>query len=131
MKLNGLVASPSFAAWLEGAPLDIGAMLFPGGKPAAAVIYLAHLSDSERQFAVTLFLSKLVTWMRRQSERRTCALVYMDEMFGFCPPTAEPPRRNRSSPCSSRPGPSVSGSSPPPRTRWTSTTRRCPTPAPG
>ena len=94
MKLNGLVASPSFAAWLEGAPLDIGAMLFPEGKPAAAVLYLAHLSDSERQFAVTLFLSKLVTWMRRQSGTSDLrALVYMDEMFGFCPPTAEPPSK--------------------------------------
>ncbi len=94
MKLNGLVASPSFAAWLEGAPLDIGAMLFPEGKPAAAILYLAHLSETERQFAVTLFLSKLVTWMRRQSGTSNLrALVYMDEMFGFCPPTAEPPSK--------------------------------------
>ena len=133
MKLNGLVASPSFAAWLEGTPLDIGAMLFPEGKPAAAILYLAHLSDNERQFAVTLFLSKLVTWMRRQSGTSDLrALVYMDEMFGFCPADGGTThRRSRSSPCSSRRVPSVSGSSPPPRTRWTSTTRRCPTPEPG
>ncbi len=95
LRLNGLVASPAFAAWGEGVPLDIGALLrTPAGKPRAAIVYLAHLSDEERQFAVTLVLSKLVTWMRTQpgtSELR--ALVYMDEVFGFAPPTAAPPAK--------------------------------------
>ncbi|HJQ94620.1 MAG TPA: DUF87 domain-containing protein, partial [Acidimicrobiia bacterium] len=94
MSLNGLVASPSFAAWREGAPLDIGAMLFEGEATSAAVIYLAHLSESERQFLVTLLLSKLVTYMRSQqgsSELRL--LTYMDEVAGFAPPTAEPPSK--------------------------------------
>ncbi|MDA0171376.1 DUF853 family protein [Solirubrobacter taibaiensis] len=91
MRLNGLIASPSFAAWSAGVPLDIGALL---GERRAAIIYLAHLSDDERQFAVTLVLSKLVTWMRGlpgTSELR--ALVYMDEVFGFAPPTAMPPAK--------------------------------------
>src|SRR3954452_22855772 len=61
LRLNGLAASPSFAAWSAGAPIDMGALV-----KGAAVIYLAHLSDEERQFAVTLVLSKLVTWMRAQ-----------------------------------------------------------------
>ncbi len=94
MKLNGLVASPSFAAWLEGESLDVGNLLERGGTPQAAIVYLAHLSDAERQFVVTLLLSKVVTWMRRlsgTSELR--ALIYMDEVFGFCPPTAEPPSK--------------------------------------
>ncbi len=93
MKLNGLIASPSFAAWLEGEPLSIGDMLSKGG-PRGAIFYLAHLSDSERQFFVTLLLSKMVTWVRGlpgSSDLR--ALVYMDEAFGFCPPTAEPPSK--------------------------------------
>jgi hypothetical protein len=93
MKLNGLIASPSFAAWLEGEPLSIGDMLTKGG-PRGAIFYLAHLSDSERQFFVTLLLSKMVTWVRGlpgSSDLR--ALVYMDEAFGFCPPTAEPPSK--------------------------------------
>jgi hypothetical protein len=94
MRLNGLVASPSFASWLAGTPLDVGSMLVRDGKPQAAIVYLAHLSDSERQFVVTLLLSKLVTWMRRQSGTSDLrALVYMDEVFGFCPPTAEPPSK--------------------------------------
>lgn len=94
MRLNGLVASPSFAAWLEGEPLDIPLLLHRDGRPQAAVIYLAHLSDPERQFVVTLLFSKLVTWMRRQSGTANLrALVYMDEVFGFCPPTAEPPTK--------------------------------------
>ncbi len=68
MKLNGLLASPSFAAWAEGDPLDIASMLFrPDGGARCAVITIAHLSDEERQFVTTLVLSKLVTWMRQQS----------------------------------------------------------------
>ncbi|MDH4118137.1 MAG: DUF87 domain-containing protein [Acidimicrobiia bacterium] len=94
MKLNGLAASPAFASWLEGEPLDIDVMLSRGGTPQTAVVYLAHLSDAERQFVVTLVLSKLVAWMRRQSGTSDLrALVYMDEVFGFAPPTAEPPSK--------------------------------------
>ncbi|MEX0945888.1 MAG: hypothetical protein WD064_00805, partial [Acidimicrobiia bacterium] len=76
-----------------GEPLSIGNMLTKGG-PRGAIFYLAHLSDSERQFFVTLLLSKMVTWVRGlpgSSDLR--ALVYMDEAFGFCPPTAEPPSK--------------------------------------
>jgi hypothetical protein len=95
LKLNGLVASPAFTAWVEGQPLDPATLLrTPEGKPRAAIVYLAHLSDQERQFVVTLVLAKLVTWMRGQpgtSDLRT--LVYMDEVFGFVPPTAEPPAK--------------------------------------
>ncbi|MBA3346993.1 MAG: ATP-binding protein, partial [Actinobacteria bacterium] len=95
LKLNALVASPSFAAWGEGAALDPAALLGDGtGKPRAAIVYLAHLSEQERQFAVTLILSKVVTWMRGlpgTSDLR--ALVYMDEVFGFAPPTAAPPTK--------------------------------------
>ncbi len=94
MKLNALVASPSFQSWSTGVPLDIESLLYDGDKPRAAVMYLAHLSDSERQFVVTLLLSKLVTWMRTQQGTSSLrALVYMDEVFGFAPPTAEPPSK--------------------------------------
>ena len=94
MKLNGLLASPSFAAWLEGTPLDVGEMLSGGDKVKAAIVYLTHLSDAERTFVVTLLLSKVVSWFRSQpgtSDLR--ALIYMDEVFGFVPPTAEPPSK--------------------------------------
>ncbi|HEU5113097.1 MAG TPA: DUF87 domain-containing protein, partial [Acidimicrobiia bacterium] len=94
MKLNGLLASPSFAAWLQGAPLDVGEMLTGGDKVRAAIVYLTHLSDAERSFVVTLLLSKVVSWFRTQpgtSDLR--ALIYMDEVFGFVPPTAEPPSK--------------------------------------
>jgi hypothetical protein len=95
MKLNGLVASPSFAAWRQGNPLDIGEILKEqDGKTPGAIFYLAHLSEPERQFFVTLLLSKLVTYMRgRPGSSDLQALVYMDEVAGFCPPTAEPPSK--------------------------------------
>ena len=95
MKLNGLLASPAFAAWGEGAPLDVESMLYSAdGAARAAVVSIAHLSDEERQFVVTLVLSKVITWMRAQSGSPSLrALVYMDEVFGFVPPTAAPPAK--------------------------------------
>ena len=95
LRLNALMASPSFASWLEGRPLDPGSMMLGAdGRTAASIVYLAHLSDAERQFVVTLILTRLISWMRQQpgtSDLRL--LVYMDEMFGFAPPTAMPPSK--------------------------------------
>jgi hypothetical protein len=94
LKLNGLLASPSFAAWNQGLPLDIESMLHTDGKPQAAIISISHLSDAERMFVVSMVLSKMVTWIRRQSGTGSLrALVYMDEVFGFVPPTAAPPAK--------------------------------------
>ncbi len=95
MKLNGLLASPSFAAWAEGPPLDIQSMLYtPDGKPRCAIVTTAHLSDEERQFVTSMMLSKLVTWMRRQSGTTDLrAMLYMDEVAGYLPPTANPPTK--------------------------------------
>ncbi len=95
MKLNGLLASPAFAAWGAGEPLDLQSLLFTAeGRGRCAIITTAHLSDEERQFVTSLVLSKLVTWMRRQSgttDLRT--LLYMDEVAGYLPPTANPPTK--------------------------------------
>ncbi|MEJ2539874.1 MAG: DUF87 domain-containing protein [Gemmatimonadota bacterium] len=95
LRLNGLVASPSFSEWLQGEPLDMDALLrAPDGRPRASILHLAHLSDRERLFVVARVLSKLVTWMRQQpgtSELR--ALLYADEIAGFAPPTATPPTK--------------------------------------
>lgn len=95
MKLNGLLASPSFAAWSVGEPLDMQTMLWDGdGNPRAAIVSLSHLDEAERQFAVTLVLSKLISWMRSQSgtgELRV--LVYIDEVAGYAPPVANPPTK--------------------------------------
>jgi hypothetical protein len=95
MQLNGLLASPSFAAWAAGPPLDIASMLFtPEGTPRCAIVTTAHLSDEERQFVTSLVLAKLVTWMRRQSGTTDLrALLYMDEVAGYLPPTANPPTK--------------------------------------
>jgi hypothetical protein len=95
LRLNGLLASPAFAAWAEGTPLDIATLLRDAeGKPRAAIVSIAHLSDEERQFVTSLLLSKVVTWMRRQSGTTDLrALVYMDEVAGYVPPTANPPTK--------------------------------------
>ena len=95
MALNNIMASPSFASWLEGQPLDIASLLHtPSGKPRHSIFYIAHLSDAERMFFVTLLLEQVVTWMRQQSGTTSLrALIYMDEVFGFFPPTANPPSK--------------------------------------
>ncbi len=95
MRLNSLVASPTFAGWTEGPPLDIQSMLYTAdGLPRASILYLAHLSEPERQFVVSLVLSKVITWMRAQPGTTDLrALLYMDEVFGFAPPTANPPAK--------------------------------------
>lgn len=93
--LNNLLASPGFQAWMEGEPLDIQDMLYtPEGKPKLAILSIAHLSDPERMFIVTLILNEFLSWMRRQPGTSSLrALLYMDEIFGYFPPTAMPPSK--------------------------------------
>lgn len=95
MQLNNLLASPSFAAWSEGDPLNIDALLWtPDGKPRVSILNIAHLSDAERMFLVTSVLGELISWMRRQRGTENLrALFYMDEVFGYLPPTAQPPSK--------------------------------------
>jgi hypothetical protein len=95
MALNNLLAAPGFEAWREGAPLDIGAMLWtPSGKPRVSIFSIAHLNDAERMFFVSLLLNQLLAWVRRQSGTSSLrALFYMDEIFGYFPPVANPPSK--------------------------------------
>jgi hypothetical protein len=95
MALNNLLASPSFAGWLEGQPLDIKRLLYTShGKPRVSIISIAHLSDSERMFFVTILLNELLSWMRVQPGTSSLrALFYMDEVYGYFPPTAKPPSK--------------------------------------
>ena len=95
MSLNNIIAAPSFETWLEGEPLDVSHLLYtPDGKPRHSIFYIAHLSDAERMFFVTLLLEQIVTWVRQQSGTTSLrALLYFDEVFGFFPPVAEPPSK--------------------------------------
>lgn len=95
MALNNLLASPGFAAWLEGEPLDIQRLLYtPAGKPRLAIFSIAHLSDAQRMFFVALLLNQVLGWARAQSGTTSLrALLYMDEIFGYFPPTANPPSK--------------------------------------
>jgi hypothetical protein len=95
MQLNNLLAAPGFSAWLEGEALDPGQMLHsPGGKPRLAIFSIAHLNDAERMFFVTLLLSQTLGWVRAQSGTTSLrAILYMDEIFGYFPPVANPPSK--------------------------------------
>ncbi len=95
LKFNNLLASPGFATWLEGPPLDIAKMLHtPSGKPRISIFSISHLGDSERMFFVSLLLNQMLGWMRSQNGTTSLrAIMYMDEIFGYLPPTANPPSK--------------------------------------
>jgi len=95
MVLNNILAAPAFETWREGQSLNIGSLLYTqDGRPRHNIFYLAHLSDAERMFFVTLLLSAVETWMRTQSGATSLrALLYMDEIFGYLPPQRNPPSK--------------------------------------
>lgn len=93
--LNNILASPAFQSWIKGEPLDIQSMLYmPDGKPRHTIFYLAHLSEDERMFFVTLLYGAVETWMRSQAGTSSLrAIVYFDEIFGYLPPIGNPPSK--------------------------------------
>jgi hypothetical protein len=95
MTINNLLASPSFANWMTGEPLNVKNMLHKAeGKPCVSIISISHLSDQERMFFVTILLNEVLGWMRSQPGTSSLrALLYMDEVFGYFPPTANPPSK--------------------------------------
>ncbi len=95
MKINNLLAAPGFSAWLEGEPLVIDRMFYTAeGKPRVSIFSIAHLNDAERMFFVSLLLTQLLGWMRSQSGTTSLrTLFYMDEIFGYFPPVANPPSK--------------------------------------
>jgi len=95
MKLNNLFASPGFEAWMQGEVLNVGNLMYTeAGQPRVSVMSIAHLDDAQRMFFVTMLLSELITWMRRQPGSASLrAILYMDEIFGYMPPVANPPSK--------------------------------------
>ncbi len=95
MRLNNLLAAPGFEAWMQGEPLDAGKLLYTdAGKPRVSVLSIAHLNDNERMFFVSMVLNSLISWMRAQPGTGSLrAILYMDEIFGYMPPIANPPSK--------------------------------------
>ncbi len=95
MKVNALLAAPGFQSWMEGEDLDAARLFYtPEGKPRVSVMSIAHLTDNERMFFVSMLLNEIISWMRAQPGTNSLrAILYMDEIFGFMPPTANPPSK--------------------------------------
>lgn len=95
MRLNNLLAAPGFQAWMQGDPLDTASLLYtPAGKPRVSVVSIAHLGDAERMFFVTMLLADVIAWMRQQPGTGSLrAILYIDELFGYMPPVANPPSK--------------------------------------
>ena len=95
MTLNNLLASPSFSNWMKGEPIDIKRMLHtPEGKPCVSIVSIAHMNDKERMFFVTILLNEILSWTRTQAGTSSLrAILYMDEVYGYFPPTANPPSK--------------------------------------
>jgi hypothetical protein len=94
--LNGLIAAPAFQSWIEGEPLDVGGLLrSPSGKPRISLFYIAHLSEPERMFFVTLLVEQIQAWMHQQTGTINLrALFYLDEVYGYFPPyPSNPPSK--------------------------------------
>ena len=95
MRLNNLLAAPGFEAWMQGEPLKAKSLLYTAeGKPRISVMSIAHLDDAERMFFVSMLLNELIAWMRAQPGTSSLrAILYMDELFGYMPPVANPPSK--------------------------------------
>jgi hypothetical protein len=95
LRFNAVLAAPGFGVWLQGEPLAVDRLLFtPAGRPRIAIISIAHLGDAERMLAVSFVLNAVLDWTRRQTGTSSLrALVYMDEVFGYLPPVANPPSK--------------------------------------
>lgn len=95
MSLNNLLAAPGFESWMSGEPLQIDSFLFnEQGKPRVSVFSISHLSETERMFFVSVLLNEVLSWVRAQSGTTSLrALLYMDEIFGYFPPVANPPSK--------------------------------------
>ncbi len=94
-KFNAIIASPHFQAWMQGEVLDIQKLLYDdNGKAKIAIFNISHLNDSERMFFVSLLLNRYTAWMRLQSGTEILKTIfYMDEIFGFFPPSKNPPSK--------------------------------------
>ncbi|MCG8370900.1 MAG: DUF87 domain-containing protein [Proteobacteria bacterium] len=95
MALNNLLAAPGFEAWMQGAPLDAKNLLYTDeGKPRISVMAISHLDDTRRMFFVSMLLNEVIGWMRAQPGTSSLrAILYMDEIFGYMPPIANPPSK--------------------------------------
>jgi DNA helicase HerA-like ATPase len=95
MALNTLLASPAFRSWTTGVPLTMESLLGSRENPRGSIISVAHLDETQRLFVISLLVSEIVAWMRRQpASSGIRALLYMDEVFGILPPhPANPPTK--------------------------------------
>jgi hypothetical protein len=95
MRLNNLLAAPGFEAWMQGEALSSKNLLYTAeGKPKISVMSIAHLDEAQRMFFVSMLLNDLIGWMRAQQGTSSLrAILYMDEIFGYMPPVANPPSK--------------------------------------
>ena len=95
MALNNLLAAPGFEAWMQGAPLKAKDLLYTAeGKPRVSVMAISHLDEAQRMFFVSMLLNEIIGWMRAQPGTSSLrAIIYMDEIFGYMPPVANPPSK--------------------------------------
>jgi hypothetical protein len=94
--LNTLLASPTFASWRQGIPLDVASWLTPSKiRTPVVIVSVAHLDDEERTLVLGVLLEEVLSWVRTlRGSQRLRALVVFDEVYGFLPPhPANPPTK--------------------------------------
>lgn len=92
-KLNNLIASPQFSSWFNGFPLNFNDLFYTReGKVCHTIVYLNHLEENLKQFAVTIILNELYNFIRKQKGTEDLKyLLYFDEISGFLPPSPSNP----------------------------------------
>ena len=100
MALNNILAAPAFEVWREGQTLDIKSMLYTeDNRPRHNIFYLAHLSDTERMFFITLLLSAVES-LDEDAERRHIAAAQFCTWTRFSDTCRRSAILRRSSQCS-------------------------------
>ena len=93
VQINNLLVSTEFESWNEGEALDISKLLYDSkGKNKVSVISVSHLHEAERMFFVSLLLTQLISWMRRQSGTSSLrAMIYLDSFDKYFPANSTAP----------------------------------------
>lgn len=88
IEMNKLLSLPSFKLWRRGVTPDIDSLLWgDSGRPRAVIFYLAHLSESQRMFTISLVLQQIYGWMfERGASDKLRAIIFFDEIYGYLPP---------------------------------------------
>lgn len=94
LKLNNIIANPSFDLWRKGLTLDFDALFkCSEDKTPLVICSVAHIvDDAERLAALSSVLNEYLFWTLRQSGSKVLrSMLVVDECHGLMPPYPKNP----------------------------------------